>query len=287
MSLTDFQASLLSLMNDPLSHTHQILVVDDHPVNQLVLTAMLAELHFDADTAVSGPEAIKMAGERDYDLIFMDIQMPDMDGYETTRQIRQIPIHLKTPVIAMTASTIDSQVRKQCENRMDELLGKPFDTAELKKLLQRWLQTVIAPIADQQSPDPVAGLNIDTLATLDTDTISRLQSTFAGAEKSSLTELIEVFTDTLKMLFGRLNENILDGDIQAIGQTAHALKSSSGNVGAHRFMSISGKIEQLAIDSGVDQIGAMARPWMQLQKEYKQLLPELSQLISQLKDQAH
>lgn len=273
-------------MNDPLTkmHPHQILVVDDHPVNQLVLTAMLAELNFDADTAISGLEAIKMAAERNYDLIFMDIQMPIMDGYETTRQIRQIPTHLTTPVIAITASTIDNQVRRQSENCMDELLGKPFESVELKQLVERWLPTVTEPTTHHRSSEPVNELNVDSLTTLDGETISRLQATFAGAEKSDLIELIEVFIDTLKMLHGQLNENMLASDIQAIRQTAHALKSSSGNIGALRFMAISGEIEKLAISPGVDQIGAMARPWIELQKEYKQLLPELSQLITQLKD---
>ena len=286
MSLTGFQAILLPPMNDPLTktHPHQILVVDDHPVNQLVLTAMLAELNFDADTAISGLEAIEMAADRHYDLIFMDIQMPIMDGYETTKQIRQIPIHLTTPVIAITASTIDTQVRRRCENCMDELLGKPFESAELKTLLERWLQIITDPITNHRSPEPVGALKVDTLTALDAETISRLQATFAGAEKSDLIELIEVFTDTLKMLYGQLNENMLASDIQAIRQTAHALKSSSGNIGALRFMAISGEIEKLAISPGVDQIGAMARPWIELQKEYKQLLPELNQLIAQLKD---
>ena len=121
MPLTGFEAIRLPPMNDPLikTHPHQILIVDDHPVNQLVLAAMLAELGFDADTANSGLEAIEMAADRHYDLIFMDIQMPIMDGYETTRQLRKIPLHLTTPVIAITASTIDSQVRRRCENCMD------------------------------------------------------------------------------------------------------------------------------------------------------------------------
>ncbi len=277
-------------MNSLLANPQQILVVDDHPVNQMVLTTMLAELNFGAETANSGIEAIQMIAEQNFDMVFMDLQMPVMDGYETARQIRKHPNHRQTPIIAITASTIDGQITRQCQGLMDELLGKPFESVDLEKLLTRWLVKVTAiepldcfnPSNNGAQAEPNL-LNLSNLTALDRDSIDRLQATFSGAEQSSLLELLEVFLDTFEMLYQQLGKNLLSGDLGAIRQTAHALKSSSGNVGALRFMSISSDIEQLTQLEQTDPIGAMAKPWSQIQQEYRLLLPDLADLIAQLK----
>ena len=277
-------------MNSPLTNPHQILVVDDHPVNQMVLTAMLAELNFSAETANSGIEAVQMIAEHNFDLIFMDLQMPVMDGYEAARQIRKHPNHRQTPIIAITASIIDSRITRQCQGLMDELLGKPFESVDLENLLTRWLVkvTAIGPPGPLTPPNSGAKaearpLQLTNLTALDRDSVDRLQATFSGADQSSLLELLEVFLDTFEMLYQQLGKNLLSGDLGAIRQTAHALKSSSGNVGALRFMSISSDIEQLTQLEQTDPIGAMAKPWSQIQQEYRLLLPDLADLIAQLK----
>ena len=277
-------------MTDALSniHSHRILVVDDHPVNQMVLTAMLAELDFSSDTAISGIEAVRMADRCDYDLIFMDIQMPGMDGYETTEQIRKIPAHSTTPVIAMTASTIDNQLIKRCESNMNQLIGKPYEHDTLKKLLTHWLELSSEPVLPvrlnqplKQTAEPATG----EFSCLDSAALDQLRDTFAGTDKASLIELIEVFLETLTKLHLQLKQNILDRDIQAVRQTAHALKSCSGNIAALRYMSISSDIEQIAISTGSAQIDAITKPWTELENEYDKLLPELKQLISLLQSE--
>ena len=116
----------------------RILVVEDNATNQKVALAMLAKLGYRADIAENGKEAILATRKIDYDLILMDCQMPEMDGYEATRRIRRSKARA-VPIIAMTAHAMKQDREKCFENGMDDYITKPVSSAALAKVLEKWL----------------------------------------------------------------------------------------------------------------------------------------------------
>ena len=122
----------------------RLLVVEDNTVNQQVARGRLEKLGYDVRVAEHGAAALELLQKEQFDLIFMDCQMPVLDGYQTTRRIRQDernsprPVH--TPIIAMTAHALAGD-REQClKAGMDDYVAKPFKTEEIRQVLERWLK---------------------------------------------------------------------------------------------------------------------------------------------------
>ncbi|MCQ2521172.1 MAG: PocR ligand-binding domain-containing protein [Lachnospiraceae bacterium] len=117
-----------------------VLAVDDNKVNLLVTTKILAPLKMQIDTAMSGKEAIEMAGKTKYDIILMDHMMPEMDGVEATHRIRQeVPGYEKTPVIALTANVVDGTREMLLKEGLDDFAAKPIKPKDLVTLLAKWI----------------------------------------------------------------------------------------------------------------------------------------------------
>ena len=119
----------------------RILVVEDNPVNQHVALAILAELGCQADLAANGAEAVKLLQQVDYDLVLMDCQMPEMDGYEATRRIRDTSGGVRNPQVPIVATTADAMPanRARCLNAgMNGYLAKPLTAKDLATVLAVW-----------------------------------------------------------------------------------------------------------------------------------------------------
>jgi CheY-like chemotaxis protein len=118
----------------------RVLVVEDNAVNQKVAVTLLAKLGVRADVAAHGREALHMLGMAPYDLIFMDCQMPEMDGYETTLRLRQVEGSTRhTVVIALTADAMQGSRERCLEAGMDDHAAKPLNMNGLLAVLQTWL----------------------------------------------------------------------------------------------------------------------------------------------------
>jgi CheY-like chemotaxis protein len=117
-----------------------VLVVDDSEVNQLVAMGMLSFLGYAAEIAEDGRQALTLLEQRQFDAILMDVQMPEMDGYEATQEIRRLEAGgRRTPIIAMTASVTDGE-RERCRAAgMDDYLGKPMERNDVLAVLERWV----------------------------------------------------------------------------------------------------------------------------------------------------
>jgi signal transduction histidine kinase len=117
----------------------KVLVAEDNPVNQEVISLMLARHGLQVDLAGDGVVAVTMARDQPYQLVLMDMHMPLMDGLEATRRIRALQLHRSTPILAMTANVYEDD-RERCRQAgMDAHLGKPIDVAALEQALRRWL----------------------------------------------------------------------------------------------------------------------------------------------------
>lgn len=119
-----------------------ILVVEDNAMNQELVCSLLDYLGYRFYVSHDGKEAVQICRGRCFDLILMDCQMPNMDGFEATAQIRQIEQEngtARTPIVALTASSVDGDRERCLESGMDDYLSKPFRVSDVKEKLQRWL----------------------------------------------------------------------------------------------------------------------------------------------------
>ena len=120
-----------------------ILVAEDDPMNQQLALMVLKRLGYGADIAVNGNEVLEMVSEKKYDLIFMDVQMPEMDGLEATRMIR-LCLTVQPVIIAMTANAMDGDREKCLQSGMNDYISKPVNFEELMQILHKWALEVTA-----------------------------------------------------------------------------------------------------------------------------------------------
>ena len=125
-----------------LKSRFRLLLVEDNAVNQDIALGVLERLGYRADVVDDGVEALKVLGQSDYDLVLMDCQMPNMDGYEATRHIRQSSTPVRNhaiPIVAMTAHAMAGDREKCLEAGMIDYLTKPVDSRLLDRTIERWL----------------------------------------------------------------------------------------------------------------------------------------------------
>jgi CheY-like chemotaxis protein len=114
-------------------------VAEDNAANLKVAVRMVERLGYRADIAGNGQEAVRVLGHLDYDAVLMDCQMPEMDGYEATRQIRRLQQDRHTPIIAMTASAMTGDRERCLAAGMDDYISKPIKLHVVAAVLERWL----------------------------------------------------------------------------------------------------------------------------------------------------
>lgn len=137
----DYQVEAIESKDFNIFLVPHILVVDDNPANSRLVREILRELAVSVDTADSGEEAIKMCADQRYSMILMDIQMPGLNGYDTTREIRaQETSSFRTPIIALTAHAVEDEKAKMLISGMDDFVSKPVGETELRELFHRWLK---------------------------------------------------------------------------------------------------------------------------------------------------
>ena len=134
-------------ISESVKRTIRILLAEDNPVNQKVAQTMLRKMGLRADVVANGQEAINALQIIPYDLVLMDCQMPEMDGFEATRSIRQEgskALNPPIPIIALTASTMRGDRDKCIQAGMSDFIAKPVQQKELAEMLARWLAIAIA-----------------------------------------------------------------------------------------------------------------------------------------------
>ena len=119
----------------------KVLIVDDNPINIMVATQFFKKWNMSYDSSESGDEAIKLCKTKSYDIILMDLQMPEKDGYETTKEIRsEINHNQNKPIIALSASTSIDVLEKVLASGMNQYLSKPFNPKDLYDILSQFYQ---------------------------------------------------------------------------------------------------------------------------------------------------
>lgn len=143
--------------NQTMATPHRILVVDDDPLNRRILSTMLGRLGFSTDLAENAEQALHLLRQHHYSLVFMDIQMPDMDGCTATRLLRDPASGFKNPdlpVIALTALSVHDSKKDCLDARMNDFLLKPITSRQLADTLKTWLQDHQPHTAEAEVPLP-------------------------------------------------------------------------------------------------------------------------------------
>ena len=204
-----------------------VLVAEDNRTNQLVASGMLKTMGCTVEFAGNGREAVEALRARHFDLVLMDCNMPEMDGYEATAHIRNDDDSRgrHTPIVAMTANTQHGDTEKCLAVGMDDYLAKPITLAELRKTLRRWLEPADEPAAPPakiaETPQPENG-------PLDMQVFTRLRNTLGSSLHLALAPFLE---DTAKYL-EQMEQALAASDAKRVHWVAHAIKGSSANLGA-------------------------------------------------------
>jgi two-component system, sensor histidine kinase and response regulator len=206
----------------PAATGARILIAEDNEVNQLVIETMLSKRGFVVDVANDGAEALAKLAHGEYAAVFMDCQMPNVDGYEATGRIRaQERDGRRLPVIAMTAHAMAGDRERCLDAGMDDYLSKPLRPDALDAVLERWLG--VAPAPARQTPVEAA-----TDALIDA---ARMR-TFRDDYPDIVDQLVDLFVQSTPQLIGELHSALDGGDRDELRRTAHKLKGSCQNIGA-------------------------------------------------------
>ncbi|MEG3639192.1 hybrid sensor histidine kinase/response regulator [Magnetococcus sp. PR-3] len=221
----------------PLPSAH-ILLVEDNPINQQVAVELLEQAELNVTVASHGQAALDLLAQSHFDLVLMDIQMPVMDGYQTTRHIRALEHLSNLPIIAMTAHAMAGDQERCLAEGMNDHIPKPVEPQRLYQTIGRWLQHPPSPAMEgsasplENSTDLFPGIN-------HTAGLSRIRGNHALYHKL----LVEFYTDHQGDMI-KLQKYNQQGDQASLRKLAHALKGTAANLGAETLSRAAAMVEQ-------------------------------------------
>jgi len=260
----------------------RILLVEDVAVNQKVARQMLQRLGYRADVANNGQEALESLGRKSYQVVFMDVQMPEMDGFEATRRIRtEWSLACQPWIIAMTAHAMQGD-REQClQVGMNDYISKPIRPEALVQVL-----TTYAQVLDQEGRDSITDYSdedvfvpetpSDSSATpaLDRQVLQDLREIAGDDFEGLIAEVIDSYLEDSPPRVQAIHSAIAHDDANALHQSAHALKSSSLTIGATGLAQLCADLEALGPMGNLEPASSLIS---QFDAEYERVVTALQQ----------
>lgn len=231
----------------------RILLAEDSPTNQKLTLALLKRAGYSVDAVENGRKAVEAMKRRDYDLVFMDVQMPEMNGFEATGIIRQMEGGKKqTPIVAITARAMKEDQERCLEAGMDDYISKPIDPQRLLEVVQRWSephtpQKVVPQEADSEEGGHPEDAPIKLRAALNR----------FGGDKEFLKEMLREFLDSLPGLLTSLEKAAKTGDAKTVQRQAHKIKGTAMNLGAQGIADLALHLEGLGPGADLAHAGEM------------------------------
>jgi CheY-like chemotaxis protein len=215
-----------------------VLVVDDNTINQQVATEILQRAGVRADVANSGEEAARMTCAGRYDAILMDIQMPDMDGYQATALIRADERHAALPIIAMTAHAVAGYRERCLDMGMNDYVTKPIDPDTLYAVLATWVKpdsnrAAAMELEQEREPSRLASVPFTPRPGIDVDAaLERL-----GGHAALLSRLLGLFAHDFESSPQQIQEAIQSGEFVHAADLVHKIRGAAGNLSVHPLLS--------------------------------------------------
>lgn len=231
----------------------RILLVEDYPTNQQIAMRHLKNAGYNSDLAENGRIAVRLFKERSYDMVLMDIQMPEMDGYEATRQIREhekilgalVGKSIRTPIIALTAHAMRGYEEKCLEADMDGYMTKPLKRDSFLAMIQKWISNTVSEKKEAEKQPENNGSNLHTQYAGKDYPLNypKALNEFEGDE-DFLKEVIAGFTENVDQKLPAIEAAIDINDYETVAKEAHAIKGGAANLCA---MVVSAKAHDLEL----------------------------------------
>ena len=275
-----------------------VLVVEDNRFNQAVALGMLQRLGCTVDVVSNGREAVTAVQKHDYDLVLMDCQMPEMDGFQATKQIRMLSAsQANIPIIAMTAHVDDTEKQHCYSVGMNDYLPKPLRLRTVQLTLERWVekpskegqafaQTTLAQIPSAVPSKEVlgidsTGIDISSLHVVD----QRIYDELRSAIGRNLAGLIRIFLEDTPETIQSMQDAYRQGNFSRFRSLSHTLKGSAQNMGAIRLSMIARQLEEMKVEENIELIQillntlnrefTLVRSWLDAQIDVKGFDDEL------------
>jgi PAS domain S-box-containing protein len=244
VSAPDEEQEPVTSAAEPRFDSLQVLLAEDNRVNQKLAVGVLNKLGCEVTLADNGRQAVEKWESQEFDVVLMDVQMPDLDGFQATAAIRQLEktVGRRSIIIAMTAHAMTGDRDRCLAAGMDDYLAKPVRLHELSAKLAGALHAGQKP-AETETPSP--GGPIDWEGALDA----------VGGDSELLNAVIEAFFDESAMLMQQIETSIQQGDAAALNRAAHTLKGSLLSVGARRASAAAFKLERMGQSSDLANSG--------------------------------
>jgi two-component system, sensor histidine kinase and response regulator len=243
----------------------KVLLAEDNETNQIVAVAWLQSVGLEATVVANGVEAVAAATKEKYDLILMDCQMPEMDGFEATNRIRALEEtgRARTTIVALTANALKEDRQRCLDAGMDDYLPKPYTGAEVQKVLSKWLKA--APITEvpasiateiaKTAPQVLATNNKqEEQAAIDMTVLQSIAKMVPTGGSSLVERLVQTYLREAGEGMVKLEHALGALDASAVARVAHGLKSSTLNVGARSLGELFKEIETLARNEKLDAV---------------------------------
>lgn len=233
----------------------RVLVVEDNRVSQSIATSMLSMLGCHAEVAQNGHFAVQAFKREPWDLILMDCNMPEMDGYEATAAIRALEdgVRPRVPIVAMTANTQPLDITKCLAAGMDDHLPKPLTLSSLSSRLQRRLpgHSIVVPGRPAASRGAVSRAAHEDGESVDPEALTRLREALGG----TIGEVVLPFLEDMPLYLEEMEAAMASGEHDVLRRAAHAVKGAAGNLGATLLAGVAKEVEAMAEVGSTDDVG--------------------------------
>jgi len=254
-----------------------ILLVEDNPINVMVATEMLEAYGCTVTPAGNGLEALASVKERSFDLIFMDCQMPEMDGFEATAEIRKDQFgdaELHTPIIAFTANAMKSDQEKCINAGMDDYMSKPVNQEILESMLSKWLphkMTKVERTEEQKTEIKNTEVNLaddESIDLLDIESYEKLKKLFG----EKFPKFVESHINNAIETINKIEDMIESADASTLERQAHSLKGASAQLGAKYFSSVAYEMEKCGKNAEFEKAKELLPSLREAQKKAAELM---------------